>query len=212
MHPGMGRRGAASFPPLSLNPGPSALGPLHADEMKHVCFALLFAAFFAPVLPAWGQDNSQPAPVELTREEDHQLMLELLNISSIRPGANGRDTTAATYANYDEATANPYPSLPDPLLTNGRQKVTKGIIGLVNKGQPRSEEDWGALRAWAWGASRLLDYFETDAAVDARQVGLQGHSRYGKATVVAMAYDQRFAIAPACRDRADGRQRDLPPA
>jgi hypothetical protein len=40
-----------------------------------------------------------------------------------------------------------------------------------------------------------LDYFETDKAVDAKRVGLEGHSRYGKATLVAMAYDPRFAIA-----------------
>ena len=73
--------------------------------------------------------------------------------------------------------------------------LTQGIIGLVNKGQRRKPEDWGALRAWAWGASRALDYFETDKAVDAKQVGLEGHSRYGKATIVAMAYDSRFAIA-----------------
>ena len=65
----------------------------------------------------------------------------------------------------------------------------------MNKGQPRKLDDWGALRAWAWGASRALDYFETDKAVDAKQVGIEGHSRYGKATVVTMAYDQRFAIA-----------------
>ncbi len=45
--------------------------------------------------------------------------------------------------------------------------LTRGIIGLVNKGQPRTPEDWGALRAWAWGASRGLDYLETDPAVDA---------------------------------------------
>jgi len=73
--------------------------------------------------------------------------------------------------------------------------LTQGIIGLANHGQPRALDDWGALRAWAWGASRVLDYFETDPAVDARQVGITGHSRYGKASLVAMAYDPRFAIA-----------------
>jgi hypothetical protein len=73
--------------------------------------------------------------------------------------------------------------------------LTLGIIGLVNKGQPRGVEDWGVLRAWAWGASRALDYMETDAAVDAKRVAIEGHSRWGKATVVAMAYDQRFWAA-----------------
>jgi hypothetical protein len=73
--------------------------------------------------------------------------------------------------------------------------LTQGIIGLVNRGQPRKLDDWGALRAWAWGASRALDYFESDPAIDARQVGVQGHSRWGKAALVAMAYDPRIAIA-----------------
>ncbi len=73
--------------------------------------------------------------------------------------------------------------------------LTEGIIGLMNKGQPRSLEDWGTLRAWAWGASRALDYFETDKAVDAKQVGIEGHSRFGKTVLVTMAYDPRFAIA-----------------
>jgi hypothetical protein len=73
--------------------------------------------------------------------------------------------------------------------------ITRGIIGLVNKGQPRKPEDWGALRAWAWGAGRGLDYLETDPAVDAKHVGIDGVSRYGKATLVTMAFDQRFAMA-----------------
>ena len=72
--------------------------------------------------------------------------------------------------------------------------LTKGIIGLVNKGQRRKPEDWGALRAWAWGASRGLDYLETDKAVNAKQVGIEGVSRYGKAALVTMAYDTRFAV------------------
>jgi hypothetical protein len=72
--------------------------------------------------------------------------------------------------------------------------LTGGIIGLMNKGQPRGVNDWGCLKAWAWGASRLLDYFETDKTVDAKQVGLEGHSRFGKTVLVAMAYDPRFAI------------------
>ena len=84
---------------------------------------------------------------------------------------------------------------PNSIQPDNGQGLTSGIIGLVNKGQPRSVDDWGALRAWAWGASRALDYFETDKAVDAKRVGIEGHSRYGKAAAVAMAYDQRFAIA-----------------
>ena len=55
-------------------------------------------------------------------------------------------------------------------------------------------DDWGTLRALAWGADRAMDYFETDKAVDAKRVGVEGHSRWGKATLVTMAYDERFAI------------------
>ncbi len=274
--------------------------------------------------------NSLPPPVQLTAQQDHKRMMELLQITSLRPGRNGMNPKASNYANYDESKANPYPDLPDPLVLKNGQKVTtaemwwnqrrpeivedfdreiygrvprdtpkvnwevtrtiretngdvpvitkqlvghagnpsyrhitvdimltlttpanatgpvpvimefgfgdrfgrtrrgggpswqqqvlakgwgyaiiipnsiqadngagltRGIIGLCNMGQPRRPDDWGALRAWAWGASRALDYFQTDKSVDAKQVGLEGHSRYGKATIVAMAYDRRFAIA-----------------
>ncbi len=72
--------------------------------------------------------------------------------------------------------------------------ITRGIIGLVNHGQPRKPDDWGALRAWAWGAARGLDYLETDPAVDAKHVGIEGVSRYGKAALVTLAFEQRFAM------------------
>jgi hypothetical protein len=86
--------------------------------------------------------------------------------------------------------------IPTSIQADNGAGLTAGVIGLTNKGQPRSRPDeWGALRAWAWGASRAMDYFETDPAVDARQVGIEGLSRYGKATLVAMAYEPRFAIA-----------------
>jgi hypothetical protein len=85
--------------------------------------------------------------------------------------------------------------VPGSIQADNGAGLTQGIIGLVNKGQPRQLDDWGALRAWAWGASRALDYFELDPAVDAKRVGIEGHSRYGKAAAVTMAYDSRFAIA-----------------
>jgi (4-O-methyl)-D-glucuronate---lignin esterase len=295
-----------------------------------------------------------PTPVVMTTQQDHQRTMDLLGISSLRRGADGRNPDAPNAANYDESKANPYPDLPDPLILKNGKKVTtakvwwdqrrpeimedfdreiygrvpkktpavkwevtgtirevkgdvpvvtkqlaghvdnssypfitvdlrltlttpanatrpvpvmmefgfggplpggapgapgapgasvggspggatpgwqqqvlakgwgyaviapnsiqadngagltQGIIGLVNKGQPRKLDDWGALRAWAWGASRALDYFETDKSVDARQVGIEGHSRYGKATIVAMAYDRRFAIAFVSSSGAGG--------
>lgn len=84
--------------------------------------------------------------------------------------------------------------IPTTVQADNGAGLTEGIIGLCNKGRPRKLDDWGALRAWAWGASRALDYFETDKAVNAKQVGITGHSRYGKAALVTMAYDPRFTI------------------
>ncbi len=83
---------------------------------------------------------------------------------------------------------------PNSIQADNGAGLTKGIIGLVNKGQPRKPDDWGALRAWGWGASRGLDYLETDKAVNAKQVGIEGVSRYGKAALVTMAFDTRFAV------------------
>lgn len=84
--------------------------------------------------------------------------------------------------------------VPTSIQADSGSGLTKGIIGLVNRGQPRALDDWGVLRAWAWGASRALDYLEIDRNVDAKRVGIEGLSRYGKAALVAMAYDERFKI------------------
>jgi hypothetical protein len=83
---------------------------------------------------------------------------------------------------------------PTSIQADNGAGLTKGIIGLVNKGQPRKPDDWGSLRAWAWGASRGLDYLETDSTADAKRVGIEGVSRYGKAALVTMAFDERFAV------------------
>jgi hypothetical protein len=72
--------------------------------------------------------------------------------------------------------------------------LTRGIIGLTNHGQPRKPDQWGSLRAWGWGASRGLDYLESEPEVDAKRVGIAGVSRYGKAALVTMAFDSRFAM------------------
>lgn len=301
--------------------------------MKTFLKLMLSLALALGVLPDLRAQGSNRLD-QVATERDHQHMMDLLHIASLRRGRDGGNPKSPFYANYDEAKANPFPDLPDPLrLKNGERVtnsdvwwnqrrpeivedfdreiygripqivpsvkwevasirsetngtipvtvkklvgrvdnssdtniavnidltlttpaaatepvpvmmqlmfnfanfarfrstnvfappawqqqalakgwgfatlvpasiqpdngagLTNGIIGLCNRGAPRQPEDWGALRAWAWGASRALDYFETDQAVDARRVGIEGHSRYGKATLVAMAYDRRFAIA-----------------
>ena len=83
---------------------------------------------------------------------------------------------------------------PSSIQADNGAGLTRGIIGLVNKGQPRKPDDWGSLRAWAWGAARGLDYLETDPDVDAKHVGIEGVSRYGKAALVTLAFEDRFAM------------------
>jgi hypothetical protein len=84
--------------------------------------------------------------------------------------------------------------IPTSFQADNGAGLRQGIIGLVNKGGLRKADDWGTLKAWAWSVSRAIDYLETDKAVDAKRVGIEGLSRYGKAALVAMAYEPRLAI------------------
>ena len=105
------------------------------------------------------------------------------------PAGNSAPTEQLLAAGWGYATIDPASIQAD----NGTG-LTKGIIGLVNKGQPRKPDVWGALRAWSWGAARALDYLETDTLVDAKKVGIEGVSRYGKAALVTLAFEPRFAV------------------
>ena len=123
-----------------------------------------------------------PAYIPVTR-------LPGVNFFAPPPSGDSPPTEQLLAAGWGYATIDP-----SSIQADNGAGLTRGIIGLVNKGQPRKPGDWGALRAWAWGAARGLDYLETDTLVDAKKVGIEGVSRYGKAALVTLAFEPRFAI------------------
>ena len=86
-----------------------------------------------------------PPPRDLTAEQDHQLMLDQLGITSLRQGANGRDPNAANAANYDEARGNPYPDLPDALVLDNGKPV-------------RNAKQW-----WSRRRPQIVEHFDMPA-------------------------------------------------
>jgi len=119
-----------------------------------------------------------------------------------RPSRGVPWTAQAIAKGWGYGFINPNSIQPD----RGGDAMRQGIIGLANRGQPRKPDDWGALRAWGWGVSQLIDYFETnpDLMVDPKKVGIEGVSRYGKAALVAHAFDPRIAVAFVASSGAGG--------
>lgn len=68
-----------------------------------------------------------------------------------------------------------------------------GIHAVLDNGN-RKNDSWGTLAAWAWGASRCMDYLETDTDIDSKRVAVLGHSRGGKTALWAGAEDKRFSL------------------
>lgn len=70
-----------------------------------------------------------------------------------------------------------------------------GVHGIFDpKDTPRPPDAWASVAAWAWGASRVMDYFETDDSIDASRIAVVGHSRGGKTSLWAGVTDPRFAM------------------
>lgn len=106
-----------------------------------------------------------------------------------RPGVTSW-TDLAISKGWGYGSINPNSIQPD------NARLDTGIIGLCNKGGFRKPDDWGALRAWAWGVSRMVDLFEArkEFKVDAKKIAVEGVSRFGKAAIVAQAFDTRISV------------------
>ena len=91
---------------------------------------------------------------------------------------------------------------PQLLQADTAATMEEGVIGLAR--WPREKTDWGALRAWAWGASQLREEMARDPRINGERISLAGHSRFGKGVLVAAAFDHAFADANVSSSGAGG--------
>ena len=131
-------------------------------------------------------DAPRPAPAF--------LLIDHRGASSVDPERRERDPfwPAEEIVSRGYATLALDATAADPDHPDG---YDRGVRGLMRDALPPDETSWGALAAWAWSASRALDYLETVPPVDAARVAVVGHSRGGKAALWAAAEDERFALA-----------------
>lgn len=169
----VGRVDNSAYPDISVDISMTLVLPANAQSAPVM---ILFGG--RPLAQALGRPAPPPPPG--TR---------VFNFPPPAPGSDAPNTEQLIVDGWGFAFVNP-----SSIQADNGAGLTKGIIGLTNKGQPRKPDDWGALRAWGWGASRALDYLETEKTVNATQVGIEGVSRYGKAALVTMAFDERFAV------------------
>ena len=171
----LGKVDNSSFPAIKVEIQMTLVTPANAPGPVPVL--IMFGGFGGSGLP-----RSASAPVPTNRPFGRGGFGMLTN-------AGPPSTEQLIAAGWGYAVINP-----GSIQADNGAGLTKGIIGLVNQGKPRTPEDWGSLRAWAWGAARGLDYLETDPSVNAKKVGIEGVSRYGKAALVTMAFEPRFAV------------------
>lgn len=179
----------SACPEIEVNISMSLTVPKNADGPVPVLM-MFGRSPFDPV-PEWmrrfrqNRGGGQGGPQGPTRESN--LISAGWGYAMLNPGSVQEDAGGFRQRRFGQQNQNE-----DQTPTGAG--LTRGIIGLTNLGQPRKPDDWGSLRAWGWAASRGLDYLETDTTVDAKKVGIEGVSRYGKAALVTMAFDQRFAM------------------
>jgi hypothetical protein len=104
---------------------------------------------------------------------------------------------------------------PSSIQADNGAGLTKGIIGLVNKGQPRKPDDWGALKAWAWGASRALDYLQSNPEIALWQgftgdTGVRATLRVGLHRILGRGWRGTGAPPLGRNARERGGQRRIP--
>lgn len=193
----------SGYPPIDVNISMVLVTPENAKGPVPVLMMFGRAALPAPAQPPQEDlDKISAAMKALLVKEDPSLKTvfdrypayrvnasEALPVFGPRPPGDPPSTQQLIADGWGYAMIDPA-----SIQADNAAGLTRGIIGLVNQGQPRKPDQWGALRAWSWGAARGLDYLETDGAVDAKHVGIEGVSRYGKAALVTLAFEPRFAM------------------